>query len=99
MGDKVEVWVIVIVVGVFVVFGIDVFIMFLYEVYEFFNIYGFFIIFKVVYGGGGCGMRVVYSYEELEENYIWVYLEVLVVFGNGVLFVEKFIEKLCYIEV
>lgn len=35
----------------------------LHEAHEFSNTYGFPIIFKAAYGGGGRGMRVVHSYE------------------------------------
>lgn len=37
--------------------------------------------------------------QELEENYNRAYSEALAAFGNGALFVEKFIEKPRHIEV
>lgn len=37
--------------------------------------------------------------KEVDENFRRVTLEVEVVFGNGVLFLEKFIERFRYIEV
>lgn len=37
--------------------------------------------------------------QELEENYTRAYSEALAAFGNGALFVEKFIEKPRHIEV
>lgn len=37
--------------------------------------------------------------QELEENYQRAYSEALTAFGNGALFVEKFIEKPRHIEV
>lgn len=37
--------------------------------------------------------------KEVDENFRRVMLEVEVVFGNGVLFLEKFIERFRYIEV
>lgn len=43
-----------------------------------------------------CGVCVV---QELEENYQRAYSEALAAFGNGALFVEKFIEKPRHIEV
>lgn len=132
--------------------GTDAPITSLHEAHEFSNTYGFPIIFKAAYGGGGRGMRVVHSYEvsrspglgaeqgaqldceathradpgvprvggvlqrvrqscrsqcllrlpasqELEENYNRAYSEALAAFGNGALFVEKFIEKPRHIEV
>ncbi|XP_043929730.1 pyruvate carboxylase, mitochondrial isoform X2 [Protopterus annectens] len=99
MGDKVEARAIAILAGVPVVPGTDGPIMSFKEAHEFSNTYGFPIIFKAAYGGGGRGMRVVRSYEELEENYQRAYSEALSAFGNGALFVEKFIEKPRHIEV
>uniref|UniRef100_A0AAY4A8D3 Pyruvate carboxylase n=1 Tax=Denticeps clupeoides TaxID=299321 RepID=A0AAY4A8D3_9TELE len=99
MGDKVEARAIAIRAGVPVVPGTDAPISCLQEAQEFSNTYGFPIIFKAAYGGGGRGMRVVRGYEELEENYQRAYSEALAAFGNGALFVEKFIEKPRHIEV
>ncbi|XP_075044843.1 pyruvate carboxylase, mitochondrial isoform X2 [Mixophyes fleayi] len=99
MGDKVEARAIAISAGVPVVPGTNSPIGCLTEAKEFSNKYGFPIIFKAAYGGGGRGMRVVRSYEELEENYTRAYSEALSAFGNGSLFVEKFIEKPRHIEV
>ncbi|XP_073680075.1 pyruvate carboxylase, mitochondrial-like [Garra rufa] len=99
MGDKVEARTIAISAGVPVVPGTDAPISCLQEAQEFSNSYGFPIIFKAAYGGGGRGMRVVREYEELEENYQRAYSEALAAFGNGALFVEKFIEKPRHIEV
>ncbi|XP_024604920.1 pyruvate carboxylase, mitochondrial isoform X3 [Neophocaena asiaeorientalis asiaeorientalis] len=99
MGDKVEARAIAIAAGVPVVPGTDAPITSLHEAHHFSNTYGFPIIFKAAYGGGGRGMRVVQSYEELEENYTRAYSEALAAFGNGALFVEKFIEKPRHIEV
>lgn len=39
------------------------------------------------------------DWQELEENYQRAYSEALAAFGNGALFVEKFIEKPRHIEV
>ncbi|XP_075795131.1 pyruvate carboxylase, mitochondrial isoform X3 [Pelodiscus sinensis] len=99
MGDKVEARAIAIAAGVPVVPGTDSPISSLSEAHEFSNKYGFPIIFKAAYGGGGRGMRVVRSYEELEENYTRAFSEALAAFGNGALFVEKFVEKPRHIEV
>ncbi|XP_069500890.1 pyruvate carboxylase, mitochondrial [Ambystoma mexicanum] len=99
MGDKLEARAIAIEAGVPVVPGTDAPITSITEAQEFSNKYGFPIIFKAAYGGGGRGMRVVRSYEELEENYTRAYSEALSAFGNGALFVEKFIEKPRHIEV
>ncbi|XP_062850303.1 pyruvate carboxylase, mitochondrial [Trichomycterus rosablanca] len=99
MGDKVEARTLAIQAGIPVVPGTDAPISSLQEAQEFARIYSFPIIFKAAYGGGGRGMRVVREYEELEENYQRAYSEALTAFGNGALFVEKFIEKPRHIEV
>uniref|UniRef100_A0A6Q2YHB6 Pyruvate carboxylase n=1 Tax=Esox lucius TaxID=8010 RepID=A0A6Q2YHB6_ESOLU len=99
MGDKVEARALAIRAGVPVVPGTDGPITCLSEAQEFSKTYGFPIIFKAAYGGGGRGMRVVKEYEELEENYQRAHSEALAAFGNGALFVEKFIERPRHIEV
>ncbi|XP_007461981.1 PREDICTED: pyruvate carboxylase, mitochondrial [Lipotes vexillifer] len=99
MGDKVEARAIAITAGVPVVPGTDAPITSLHEAHHFSNTYGFPIIFKAAYGGGGRGMRVVQSYEELEESYTRACSEALAAFGDGALFLEKFIEKPRHIEV
>ncbi|XP_076442517.1 pyruvate carboxylase, mitochondrial-like isoform X2 [Babylonia areolata] len=57
------------------------------------------VIFKAAYGGGGRGMRVVRNMEEVEENFNRAYSEALAAFGDGSLFIEKFIERPRHIEV
>ncbi|XP_035531332.1 pyruvate carboxylase, mitochondrial-like isoform X2 [Morone saxatilis] len=99
MGDKVEARSLATSAGVPVVPGTDTPISCLQEAQVFSQTYGFPIIFKAAFGGGGRGMRVVREYEELEENYQRAYSEALTAFGNGALFVEKFIEKPRHIEV
>uniref|UniRef100_A0AAY4BUQ5 Pyruvate carboxylase n=1 Tax=Denticeps clupeoides TaxID=299321 RepID=A0AAY4BUQ5_9TELE len=99
MGDKVEARALAIQAGVPVVPGTDGPITSLKEAEDFAKTYDFPIIFKAAYGGGGRGMRVVRNYEELEENYNRAYSEALAAFGNGALFVEKFIDKPRHIEV
>uniref|UniRef100_A0A8C5CWX1 Pyruvate carboxylase n=1 Tax=Gadus morhua TaxID=8049 RepID=A0A8C5CWX1_GADMO len=99
MGDKVEARSLAIRAGVPVVPGTDAPLTCMQDAKAFAQTYGFPIIFKAAYGGGGRGMRVVREYEELEENYQRAYSEALAAFGNGALFVEKFIEKPRHIEV
>ena len=48
---------------------------------------------------GGRGMRIVKSMPELEENFNRAYSEAKSAFGNGELFIEKFVEKPRHIEV
>lgn len=99
MGDKVEARALAISAGVPVVPGTAFPISCLHDAQVFAETHGFPIIFKAAYGGGGRGMRVVREYEELEENYQRAYSEALTAFGNGALFVEKFLEKPRHIEV
>ncbi|CAM9501038.1 pyruvate carboxylase, mitochondrial [Lampetra fluviatilis] len=99
MGDKVEARAIALSAGVPVVPGTEEPVVSLVEARHFCETYGFPIIFKAAFGGGGRGMRVVRSYEELEESFQRAYSEALAAFGNGSLFIEKYIEKPRHIEV
>jgi pyruvate carboxylase len=60
---------------------------------------GFPIIIKAAAGGGGRGMRVVRSDEELKKALPEARNEALQAFGNGTVFLEKFIESPKHIEV
>eukprot|EP01060_Flectonema_neradi_P005716 TRINITY_DN1382_c0_g2_i1.p1 TRINITY_DN1382_c0_g2~~TRINITY_DN1382_c0_g2_i1.p1 ORF type:complete len:1187 (+),score=335.52 TRINITY_DN1382_c0_g2_i1:61-3621(+) len=60
---------------------------------------GYPIILKAAYGGGGRGMRVVTKPEDLEDNFKRCTSEALAAFGNGSVFIEKFIQKPRHIEV
>lgn len=57
------------------------------------------VIFKAAYGGGGRGMRVVRKMEEVEEMFARASSEAKAAFGNGAMFIEKFIERPRHIEV
>jgi pyruvate carboxylase len=57
------------------------------------------VIFKAAHGGGGRGMRVVKTMAELEEMFQRATSEAKAAFGNGEIFIEKFIEKPRHIEV
>lgn len=96
MGDKVEVRRVVVEVGVFVVFGIENLIRSVVEVKVFCEEYGLLVIIKAVYGGGGRGMRVIYRMEDVEEFFNLVSNEVYVVFGDGFMFIEKFVGEYTY---
>jgi pyruvate carboxylase len=69
------------------------------EAKEFCVKHGLPVIFKAAYGGGGRGMRVVRKMEEVEENFQRASSEALSAFGNGAMFIEKFIERPRHIEV
>lgn len=60
---------------------------------------GYPVILKAAAGGGGRGMRVVYEASSMEEEYQSAVSEAKKAFGNGDVFVEKFIEKPKHIEV
>ncbi|XP_032533614.1 LOW QUALITY PROTEIN: pyruvate carboxylase, mitochondrial-like, partial [Chiroxiphia lanceolata] len=99
MGDKVEARAIAIAAGVPVVPGTPSPVSSLAEAQEFASRVGFPVILKAAHGGGGRGMRMVREPQELEENFSRATSEALAAFGNGELFVEKFIERPRHIEV
>ena len=59
---------------------------------------GYPVILKAVAGGGGRGMRIVRSTEELPGHYQAASTEALNAFSNGDLYMEKFIERPRHIE-
>ncbi|MDG5789460.1 pyruvate carboxylase [Evansella sp. AB-P1] len=69
------------------------------EVVTFSEQNGFPIIIKAALGGGGRGMRIVRSIEELKESYERAKSEAKASFGNDVVYVEKFVENPKHIEV
>lgn len=99
MGDKVEARRAAIAAGVAVVPGLDEPIQHVAEAREFCKQHGLPVIFKAAYGGGGKGMRVVRSLDELEDNFRRASSEAAACFGNGAMFVERFIERPRHIEV
>jgi len=60
---------------------------------------GFPVILKASAGGGGRGMRVAKDESELEKLYFVAQREALAAFGNGEIYVEKFIPEMRHIEV
>lgn len=69
------------------------------EIYAFAEQYGYPIMIKAALGGGGRGMRVVYSKDEVIENYDRAVGEALKAFGQGDCYVEKYIDNPQHIEV
>jgi acetyl-CoA carboxylase, biotin carboxylase subunit len=59
---------------------------------------GFPVIVKASAGGGGRGMRVIRSEEELPNAFHAAYSEAAAAFGNGDLYMEKFVERPRHIE-
>lgn len=99
MGDKVEARKSAIAAGVQVVPGTDTPIETVDEAVAFCKEHGLPVIFKAAFGGGGKGMRVVRNFEELEENFRRAQSEAKAAFGNGSMFIERFIERPRHIEV
>lgn len=99
MGDKVAAREIAIAAGVPVIPGTDGPIGSLEEAEDFAIKYGFPLMLKAAYGGGGRGMRVVKKMEELKSNYERAVSEAEKAFGNGSMFIEKFLEDPRHIEV
>ncbi|KAJ4361533.1 pyruvate carboxylase [Ascochyta clinopodiicola] len=69
------------------------------DVKQFTDEFGFPIIIKAAFGGGGRGMRVVRKQEELEDSFKRATSEAKSAFGNGTVFVERFLDKPKHIEV
>ena len=60
---------------------------------------GFPIIIKAAAGGGGRGMRIVRSEDELETNLETAQAEALAAFKNGSVYIERYIERPRHIEI
>ncbi|EME79887.1 uncharacterized protein MYCFIDRAFT_87876 [Pseudocercospora fijiensis CIRAD86] len=61
--------------------------------------YGFPIIIKAAFGGGGRGMRVVWKQEDLKDSFERATSEAKSAFGNGTVFIERFLYRPKHIEV
>jgi len=57
------------------------------------------VILKASAGGGGKGMRIIYEEKDIEQSYHMAQREALAAFGNGELYVEKYIPEMKHIEV
>jgi pyruvate carboxylase len=69
------------------------------DVKAFTDEFGFPIIIKAAFGGGGRGMRVVRDQESLKDNFERATSEAKSAFGNGTVFIERFLDKPKHIEV
>ncbi|CAL5873776.1 uncharacterized protein PFLUO_LOCUS8058 [Penicillium psychrofluorescens] len=69
------------------------------EVKSFTDTYGFPIIIKAAFGGGGRGMRVVRDQASLRDSFERATSEARSAFGNGTVFVERFLDRPKHIEV
>ncbi|XP_069985704.1 pyruvate carboxylase, mitochondrial isoform X3 [Penaeus vannamei] len=98
MGDKVAARQTAIKAGVQVVPGTDHPIVSPEEAHDFCVKYGLPVMLKAAYGGGGRGMRVVRELGEVKESFTLASREAEAAFGNGAMFIEKFIENPRHIE-
>ncbi|KAL5413109.1 hypothetical protein PMIN03_003886 [Paraphaeosphaeria minitans] len=69
------------------------------DVKHFTDEFGFPIIIKAAFGGGGRGMRVVHEQASLKDAFERATSEAKSAFGNGTVFVERFLDKPKHIEV
>ncbi|GME80686.1 unnamed protein product [Ambrosiozyma monospora] len=69
------------------------------EAEEFVEKYGYPVIIKAAYGGGGRGMRVVREGDDLQDAFQRCSSEAKTAFGNGTCFMERFLDKPKHIEV
>ena len=99
LGDKVSARTLAIKTGVPVVPGTEGPVEKFEEVKEFTDKYGFPIIIKAAFGGGGRGMRVVREQATLKDSFERATSEAKSAFGNGTVFVERFLDKPKHIEV
>ena len=60
---------------------------------------GYPVIIKAAAGGGGRGMRICRTEEDLRENVSKAQIEAQAAFGNGAVFIEKFLEHARHVEV
>lgn len=60
---------------------------------------GYPVIIKAAYGGGGRGMRVAHNDVSLASSFMTAKAEAEAAFGNGALYIEKFIEEPRHIEI
>ncbi|XP_068682067.1 pyruvate carboxylase, mitochondrial-like [Montipora capricornis] len=99
MGDKVEARKVAINAGVPVVPGTETPIRTAEEAKAFCEEHGLPVITKAAYGGGGRGMRVVHKMEDVEEYFNLASNEAFAAFGDGSMFIERFVAKPRHIEV
>jgi len=99
LGDKVSARKLAMQCGVPVVPGTEGPVENFEEVKAFTDTYGFPIILKAAFGGGGRGMRVVREQSELRDAFERATSEARAAFGNGTVFVERFLDRPKHIEV
>ncbi|UGT61835.1 acetyl/propionyl/methylcrotonyl-CoA carboxylase subunit alpha [Nocardia asteroides] len=68
------------------------------EVVEFAKQYGVPVAIKAAYGGGGRGMKVAHTIEEIPELFESATREAIAAFGRGECFVEQYLDKARHVE-
>ena len=98
MGDKASAKQTMKNAGVPVIPGSDGVVPTLEKAYELCREIGYPVMLKASAGGGGRGIRLVNSEDELESNYLTASKEALDFFGNGDIYIEKFLVNPRHIE-
>ncbi|CAH0625326.1 unnamed protein product [Chrysodeixis includens] len=99
MGDKVAARKIAIAAKVPIVPGTDKPVTTKQEAVAFCEKHGLPVMLKAAFGGGGRGMRVVRDMKDVASSFERASSEALGAFGNGSMFIERFIERPRHIEV
>jgi len=98
-GDKVEARAMAVKAGIPIIPGTPDPVSSLEEARSFADSIGYPVIIKAAAGGGGRGMRIVRSAEQLEEALATAQSEARSAFGDGSVYIEKYIERPKHIEV
>jgi hypothetical protein len=98
-SDKTEARALAIAHNVPVVPGTSEWVTSIKEAREFCDKVGYPVICKAAFGGGGRGMRVVRSADELETNFNSASNEALTAFGNGAMFIERYVDSPRHVEI
>jgi acetyl-CoA carboxylase biotin carboxylase subunit len=99
MGDKITAKETVIAANVPVVPGSKGLLEHAEEAIELSDKIGYPVILKATAGGGGKGMRIAWNKEELADAFNMASTEALAAFGNGGMYLEKYIEEPRHIEI
>ena len=99
MGDKVAARKSAIAAGLPVIPGTDEAVTSGDEAAEFVSQHGTPVILKAAYGGGGRGMRIVNELKDVKEQFERASSEALTAFGNGSMFIERYITNPRHIEI
>ncbi len=98
MGDKASARKLMIEAGVPVVPGSKGVVSSIQQAYEVAKKIGYPVMLKASAGGGGRGMRIVFAESELESAFLSASTEALGAFGDGSMYMEKYIQKPRHIE-